>query len=316
MLLASVWPAMEKMKRRDEKYRAARRRTFTTDVGREFLRELSIDELPGLTSPATTATMLALCEALDIRIHFIAPAFGFQKNIPFPDNSELRSLVERQWAVCHAFDVGIGFHSGSGKSAENYAVLGEITGGRLEVKTSGRYTFEMGRALAASSKAADQALWREWYRFAVDMAVEGAHSAVPSERDLARSFITDALSRAGDPTGVFASAGVTRAALDRLPASPDHMFWFEYNFLFVLAAGGRAEKAALGDHTAAGYRQRSRFYRISDEARLAYLKNVAAYIVFLAEHTGLAPRPRCAHAAAELAACRTLDAFLAAISPS
>ena len=46
------------------------------------------------------------------------------------------------------------------------------------------------------------------------------------------------------------------------------MFWFEYNFLYVLAADGRAEKAALGDHTPAGYRQRARFYAISDEGRL------------------------------------------------
>ena len=36
------------------------------------------------------------------------------------------------------FSVSIGFHSGSGKSAENYEVCGKATGGNLEVKTSGR----------------------------------------------------------------------------------------------------------------------------------------------------------------------------------
>src|SRR5687768_7460061 len=60
-LLAYVWPAMEKMKRRDDKYRAARERAFTTDAGRRYLRELSIDELPGQTKPETTAVMLSLC---------------------------------------------------------------------------------------------------------------------------------------------------------------------------------------------------------------------------------------------------------------
>ena len=55
---------MQKMKRRDEKYRAARDEAFTTDPGRRYLRELSIDELPGLTTPETTAVMLSLCEAL------------------------------------------------------------------------------------------------------------------------------------------------------------------------------------------------------------------------------------------------------------
>ena len=92
-LLAYVWPALQKMKRRDEKYAAARAKLFTTEVGRAYLRELSIDELPGLTTPETTAIMLALCEALGMRIHFVAPAFGFQKNTPFPDNEALRGLI-------------------------------------------------------------------------------------------------------------------------------------------------------------------------------------------------------------------------------
>jgi hypothetical protein len=81
-LLAYVWPGMQKMKRRDEKYAAARAKLFTTDLGRAYLRELSIDELPGLTTPETTAIMLALCEALGMKINFVAPAFGFQKNMP------------------------------------------------------------------------------------------------------------------------------------------------------------------------------------------------------------------------------------------
>ena len=72
-----------KMGRRDDKYRAARAAAFTTEVGRRYLRELSIDELPGLTTPETTAAMLSLCEALDMRIDFIAPAFGFQNNTPY-----------------------------------------------------------------------------------------------------------------------------------------------------------------------------------------------------------------------------------------
>jgi hypothetical protein len=139
-LLAYVWPALRKMKTRDDKYRAARQSAFTTDVGCRYLRELSIDELPGLTTPDTTAAMLSLCEVMGMRINFVAPAFGFQKNTPYPDNSGLRNLIERQWAVCRAFDASIGFHSGSGKSAENYQVMGAVTGGHLEIKTSGRYT--------------------------------------------------------------------------------------------------------------------------------------------------------------------------------
>ena len=312
-LLAYVWPAMTKMKRRDGKYRAAREHAFTTAVGRRYLRELSIDELPGLTTPETTAVMLSLCEALEMPIHFVAPAFGFQKNTPYPDNGALRTLIERQWNVCRAYGSSIGFHSGSGKSAENYQAMGQVTGGRLEIKTSGRYTYEMGAALAASSNPRDAALWQDWYRFTIDMAVQGAFSDDATEQKMARTFITTALGPGIDDTSTFASPSACRAALDRLPPSPDHMFFFEYNFLYVLAAGGRPDKAALGDHSPAGYAQRARFYAISPEARLNYAKKVADYIIFLAQNTGLISPERCSAAAARLRRYDAIDDMLADI---
>ena len=114
-LLCAVWPAVQKLQQRDRAYAEARRRAFTTSVGQAYFRELSIDELPGLTTPETLATMLALCEALDLRIHYVAPAFGFQKNFPFEDNAELGSRVAGAWRICEAFGCSIGFHSGSGK---------------------------------------------------------------------------------------------------------------------------------------------------------------------------------------------------------
>jgi tagaturonate epimerase-like protein len=313
-LLAYVWPSLQKMKRREEKYAAARAKLFTTDVGRTYLRELSIDELPGLTTPETTAIMLALCEALGMKIHFVAPAFGFQKNMPYPDNVALRGLIEKQWGVCRQFGASIGFHSGSGKSAENYQVMGQVTGGRLEIKTSGRYTYEMGRALFASTDTGDQALWRDWYHFTLELALLGAYSTDATEQKMARIFITDALSKSGHGTEVFSSPTVTRAALESLHPSPEHMFWFEYNFLYVLAAGGRAEKAALGDHTPAGYVQRARFYAIAGDGRLNFAKGIASYIVFLAENTGLASAETCAAARSLLGRYTTLADMLNDIS--
>lgn len=293
-LLCTVWTPMQKMKRRDEKYAAARAAAFTTDAGRTYLRELSIDELPGLTTPETTAIMLALCEVLGMPVNFVAPAFGFQKNTPYPDNTALRALIQKQWDVCAKFGVSIGFHSGSGKSAENYRVMGEVTGSRLEIKTSGRYTYEMGVAMAQAKNASDAALWRDWYKFTVDMAVAGAFSADATEQKMARTFITTPLTEAQRSVDVFSSPAATRAALEALPVSPEHMFFFEYNFLYVLAAGGRPEKAALGDHSAEGYKQRARFYALSAETQLLYSQRVARYIVFLAETTGLVPAERCA----------------------
>lgn len=313
-LLATVWTPMLKMKRRDEKYAAARAAAFTTPVGRTYLRELSIDELPGLTAPETTAIMLALSEALGMPVNFVAPAFGFQKNTPYPDNAALRKLIGAQWAVCEKFNVSIGFHSGSGKSAENYQVMGSVTGGALEIKTSGRYTYEMGVALSQSGNPADAALWRDWYQFTVDMAVAGAFSADATEQKMARVFVATSLAARGQPADVFASPATCRAALAALPPSAEHMTFFEYNFLYVLAAGGRPEKAALGDHTAAGYRQRARFYAVSPEARLLFSKRIAAYLVFLAENTGLASKERCAATSKLLASYTTLEAMLGDIS--
>jgi hypothetical protein len=304
-LLATVWTPLQKMQRRDERYAAARAAAFTTEVGRKYLRELSIDELPGLTTPETTAIMLALCEVLGMPVNFVAPAFGFQKNTPYPDNAALRQLIEAQWSVCAKFGVSIGFHSGSGKSAENYQVMGRVTGGALEIKTSGRYTYEMGVALSRSRNDADAALWRDWYRFTIDLAVAGAFSADATEQKMARVFVTTSLSAAGRPADVFASPAACRAALEALPPSAEHMFFFEYNFLYVLAAGGRADKSALGDHTPAGYRQRARFYAISPEAQLLYAKGVAGYLVFLAENTGLVAAERCAAVRKLLAGYKT-----------
>jgi hypothetical protein len=329
-LLCTVWTPMQKMKRRDEKYASARAAAFTTDVGRKYLRELSIDELPGLTTPETTAIMLALCEVLGMPVQFVAPAFGFQKNTPYPDNDALRALIQKQWDVCAKFGVSIGFHSGSGKSAENYQVMGQVTGSALEIKTSGRYTYEMGVALSQSQHPADATLWRDWYQFTVDMAVAGAFSADATEQKMARLFVKTSLDNygAGTPSSrsergegaaspivdVFTSPATCRAALQALPPSAEHMTFFEYNFLYVLAAGGKPEKADLGDHSAAGYQQRARFYAISSEARLLFAKRIAAYLIFLATHTGLAPKERCAAASKLLESYSTLEAMLNDIS--
>jgi hypothetical protein len=245
----------------------------------------------------------------------VAPAFGFQKNFPFEDNVELERRVNDAWGICKAFGVSIGFHSGSGKSAENYRLCGRITGSQLEIKTSGRYTYEMGRALAASSNAADQKLWQEWYAFTRTLATNSAFSTNEQERSMARRFIEHALELEKQPSDVFGSRASCEAALAPLSPNPDHMFWFEYNFLFVLAAEGSAEKHALGDHQKPGYAQRARFYAVSDEGRLRYAKNVVEYLCFLAETTGMASAAACEQARARLAAYSSYPELLRDIAP-
>jgi hypothetical protein len=133
---------------------------------------------------------------------------------------------------------------------------------------------------------------------------------------MARRFVTHALEHEKKETDVFASPEVCAGALDALTPNPDHMFWFEYNFLFVLAADGRAEKTALGDHTRVGYRQRARFYAVSSAGRLGYAKNVAEYLLFLAETTGQATAAACNGARKKLATYTSYDALVADIAPA
>ena len=313
-LLAYVWPALQKMKVRDDKYKACRKKYFTTSLGCDFLRELSIDELPGLTTPETTAVMLALSFEMGMPIHFVAPAFGFQKNIPYPDNNQLREMIKPIWAVCESFGVSIGFHSGSGKSAENYQVAGEVTGSNLEIKTSGRYTYEMGVALHASSNPKDQELWRDWYTFTIKLASNSCFSTDETEQKMAREFVSLTLDLESAEKA-FSSLDECRSMLKSLEPSPDHFFWFEYNFLYVLAAGGSSEKRALGDHSSEGYKQRQRFYSISEQGKLLYAKRVAEYILFLAENTSLIESKICNRAREDLASINTFSDFIESIAP-
>ncbi|MCC5023799.1 MAG: hypothetical protein J6386_13900 [Candidatus Synoicihabitans palmerolidicus] len=83
----------------------------------------------------------------------------------------------------------------------------------------------------------------------------------------------------------------------------------------MLAAKGQPEKSALGDHSPAGYRQRARFYAISDEARLGYAKRVAAYLIFLADTTGLASAATCQQVSARLETFTSYADFLNDIAP-
>eukprot|EP00747_Dinoflagellata_sp_TGD_P027486 gnl/TRDRNA2_/TRDRNA2_132644_c2_seq1.p1 gnl/TRDRNA2_/TRDRNA2_132644_c2~~gnl/TRDRNA2_/TRDRNA2_132644_c2_seq1.p1 ORF type:complete len:285 (+),score=47.21 gnl/TRDRNA2_/TRDRNA2_132644_c2_seq1:28-882(+) len=277
---------------------------------------MSIDELPGLTTAATLATILALCEQMSMKTNFVAPAFGFQKNLPFPDNIELEKRISAAWTVCKGFSTSIGFHSGSGKSAENYRICGRVTGSHMEVKTSGRYTYELGRALFKSSHPSDQALWREWYAFALELSVSSAFSTDPVEAEMARGFIKQSVEFAKSPTdGLFDSKEHCAKHLEQLEPSPDHALWFEYNFLFVLAAEGKAERAALGDHSPVGFRQRARFYSgISSEGRLRFAQGIASYIIFLARTTGMSSDSACDGAEKRLAEYTTYDQLLADIA--
>ena len=174
--------------------------------------------------------MLALSFEMGMPNHFVAPAFGFQKNIPYPDNEKLREMITPIWNICEKFGVSIGFHSGSGKSAENYQVAGQVTGSNLEIKTSGRYTYEMGVALSKSSDPYGQELWKDWYNFTIDLASNGCFAEDETERKMAREFVSLTLDEESSKKA-FQVLKIVGPFSKALEPSPDHFFWFEYNFL-------------------------------------------------------------------------------------
>ena len=226
-----------------------------------------------------------------------------RRTSPTPTTTSCAGPSRSLYAVARAFGASIGFHSGSGKSEGNYRVAGEVTRQGLEIKTSGRYTYEMGVALSRLDRRdATGPSGSTGTPSRASLAVAGAPSrTIPSAGASRGSSSATRWPTKGGARGTpSALAGALRAALAALAPSPDHMFFFEYNFLHVLAAGGSTER--LGDHGAAGYAQRARYYGVSDEARLLYAKGVAAYILFLAEATGLADAPRVAAARSRLAA--------------
>ena len=220
-----------------------------------------------------------------MNINFVAPAFGFQKNTPYPDNAALRSLIEKQWAVCRAFDASIGFHSGSGKSAENYQVMGAGHGRPSRDQDERPLHLRDGcGALPASKNPADAALWRDWYRFTLEMALAGAFSSDATEQKMARVFITTRLLQA-IAAGCLRVAGHLPRRARGAAAEPGTHVLLRIQLPLCACRRRTAEKAALGDHSPAGYAQRARFYAISAEARLNFAKAIAKYIIFLAERT-------------------------------
>ena len=212
------------------------------------------------------------------------------------------------------FGVSIGFHSGSGKSAGNYRVMGEVTGGRLEIKTSGRYTYEMGRALSPFVQTpADRALWQDWYAFTADLAVAGAFSADPTERGWPAPSSRPRLPPQGCPGTCLRRGGP--AAPRSPPFRPARTTCSSSSTTSSTCSRREgARRRRPWDHSPAGYAQRARFYAISPEARLLYSRGVAEYLIFLAENTGLVPAARCAAARSLLDGYPTLEAFLDDIS--
>jgi hypothetical protein len=131
---------------------------------------------------------------------------------------------------------------------------------------------------------------------------------------MARTFITDALAKTGRSTEPFATDRNARRPRVAHP-EPEHMFWFEYNFLYVLA-GGRPRREIRVRRPLARPATSSALAstRSANEGRLNFARNIASYLIFLAENTGLASAAACAAARTLLGRYTSLDAMLADVS--
>ena len=188
----TVWPSLQKMKRRDEKYAAARAAAFTTD-GRPRLPARAFDRRTARPD-----------HARDDRDHARAVrgarhAGQFRgAGLRLPEEHAVsrqrraaRADREAMGRVRRSSASSIGFHSGSGKSAENYQVMGEVTGSRARDQDQRPLHLRDGRGALAVEERRRPALWRDWYKFTLEMAVAGAFSADATEQKMARIFITD-----------------------------------------------------------------------------------------------------------------------------
>ena len=317
-LLAYVWPALEKMKRRDDKYRAAREKAFTTEVGRQYLARALHRRAARFDDAGNDGGDAVAVRGARHAHQFRRAGVRLSKE----------HAVSRQRRAARAHREAVGGVPRVRRKHRLPLRIGKVGGelssdGRGDRRTSrdqderplhlrdGRGARDVEESSGCGAVARLVSLYaRHGYRRRVQQRCHRAEDGAHVHHDH-RLGVSPADASATED--LFDSPASCRSALEALPPSPEYMFFFEYNFLYVLAAGGRPDKTALGDHSPAGYAQRARFYAISPEARLNYAKAVADYIVFLAATTGLADANLCATAAARLERYTSLEEMLAEI---
>ncbi|HKK47995.1 MAG TPA: tagaturonate epimerase family protein [Alkalispirochaeta sp.] len=138
-----------------------------TATGDAFDLEISIDETTTPTLPAHHLFIARELERAGVTVNSLAPRFigEFQKAIDYiGDVEEFRRQFRVHCEIARRYgNYKISVHSGSDKFSV-YPAVGEETGGRLHLKTSGTSWLEALRTVALY----DHALYREIHAFVVD----------------------------------------------------------------------------------------------------------------------------------------------------
>ncbi|KYZ75987.1 hypothetical protein AXX12_05980 [Anaerosporomusa subterranea] len=137
---------------------------------REIDFEVSIDETMTPTTPEAHYFVAAELQRHGIVASSMAPRFcgEFQKAIDYiGDIAQFKREFILHSAIADQFGYRLSIHSGSDKFSV-YPIIGEITGGRVHVKTAGTNWLEALKVIASKKPA----LFREIYAFALEHFAE------------------------------------------------------------------------------------------------------------------------------------------------
>lgn len=132
--------------------------------------EMSIDETPGVTSPAEHYVVAAELAAADIKVSSMAPHFfgAFEKGIDYVgDLGRLERELEVHQAIADHFGYRLSLHSGSDKFSV-FPLFGQITKLEAHMKTAGTNWLEALRVVAQH----DPAFFREVLAFSIQQRPE------------------------------------------------------------------------------------------------------------------------------------------------
>ncbi len=145
-------------------------REYIARAGREVDFEISIDETTEPTAPAAHYLVAAELQERGVSVTSLAPRFcgEFQKGVDYRgDIDRFRKEFALHAAIADHFGYRLSIHSGSDKFSV-FPTIGEETGGRFHLKTSGTSWLEALRIIALRNPG----LYRRMHRYALKHHVE------------------------------------------------------------------------------------------------------------------------------------------------
>ncbi len=147
--------------------------------GSPYVIELSIDESPGVTTPAELEYLVGKVVDRSIPLFSIAPAIGFDKKDQ--DSSELarglQKLLPQLNQIARDNGLLLGIHSGDGKGRETRKTIGDATDGNVWYRIAPERQRMFFKLLSDSSRGSDErTLFEELFHRLEELVREGLGS--------------------------------------------------------------------------------------------------------------------------------------------